>query len=595
MNLPKIINSKIQETESYYALTSNIPHNKFIIRDARGNDYGVDVEIELIEGQYSTNFRSHIQLKSTQKMLKENKISFPVSIKNLNYLLNHPHSIYIIYLKNEKIFMWEWVWKIYKFALSKNIETLTTKKEQFNYHFNKILNKDAFNLIYSSLLNVNKSTVESRKKLLNSAENKRILEIPTIDYSLIKMNESKVIGNHKDEIIMANEDKIRLANNLIIEGNYKKAFDIFQALLIIYETDFLYKKCIELLQKQKDYSKCIDYCDEYLNIFGVNLEVLLVKGMCFFEENNIDQSIIQFKKCLELDKTKLEVHMNLLQCYILTEDYSNMFYYLKRIVQIDASAITLYCEIGDMFRSVKRYELAIACYEEGLRHNNKDKVSYLGLALTYTLSNQFDKASIYFLMYARREKIPNNKSVVIVDLAWNQTNFITIEKSSARKIKVLVNGQTVIDNISTDKDGVIFIGQLPIIDRAGVTMMFPCLGKIYTNKRNFHQIKKHITKKLKLPEFFGRYQYLDFNEMITATIEEREQNVYIELNLNGYQVNGFTDAPKDSSENKLGFKKFIELFNEYEQCKLVFQHEELLDQINITLVKEQIRLITNRI
>ncbi|HGE5802510.1 TPA: DUF4365 domain-containing protein [Bacillus thuringiensis] len=595
MNLPMILNSKIQETESYYALGFNMPHEKFIIRDVRDNDYGVDLEIELIDGIHPTNFRSHIQLKSTKKILKNNEISFPVSVKNINYLLNHPHSIYIIYLKNEKILMWEWVWKIYKFALSKDIETTTTKKKHFNYHFNKVLNEDAFNLIYKSLLNVNTGTVESRKKLLNSNENKSILEIPTVEYSLVKMRETRIIGNNKDEIIMANEDKIRLANDLIIEENYEKAFNIFQALLTIYETDFLYKKCIELLQIRKDYSKCINYCNEYLELFGISLDVLMVKGVCFFEENNINQSIIQFKQCLELDNAQIEIHMNLLRCYILNEDYSNMFYYLKRIIQIDESAYTLYRELGDIFRSVERYELAIACYEEALIHNKKDKASCLGLALTYTWSNQIDKASIYFLTYARIEKIPNNKFVGIVDVERHKTNFITIKKSSARKIEVLVNNQKIIDNMSTDKDGVIFIGELPITDRTGASMNFPCLGKFYQNKRNFRQVKKHITTELQLPEFFGKYHYLDLNQMINATIEEKEQNVYIELNLNGYQVNGFTNATKDNSQNKLGFKRFVELFDKYEQCKIVFQHAELQDQVNITLFKEQVSIITNQL
>ena len=109
-NLPKSDDNEELQQLSLKALKSILPTNKFLLRDERVDDKGVDASLEVKHEQSFTNFRSQIQLKGTSsdKQNKDGSVSHSVSTSNLNYLLNNPISLYIVYIapRNEFRFVW---------------------------------------------------------------------------------------------------------------------------------------------------------------------------------------------------------------------------------------------------------------------------------------------------------------------------------------------------------------------------------------------------------------------------------------------------------------------------------------------------------
>ena len=83
---------------------------KFIFRDERINDTGVDGSVELKINSRSTNLRAQVQLKSTESndRNKDDSISIPVTVANLNYLLNGPSPLYVLLIaqNGELRFVW---------------------------------------------------------------------------------------------------------------------------------------------------------------------------------------------------------------------------------------------------------------------------------------------------------------------------------------------------------------------------------------------------------------------------------------------------------------------------------------------------------
>src|SRR5215510_7131021 len=97
--LPKTDRNAELQQLSITALRAAFPADKFRFRDERFDDAGVDGSLELIIDRNSTNLRSQVQLKSTGTFdpNHDGSVSVQVAVSNLNYLLNHHSSIYILY------------------------------------------------------------------------------------------------------------------------------------------------------------------------------------------------------------------------------------------------------------------------------------------------------------------------------------------------------------------------------------------------------------------------------------------------------------------------------------------------------------------
>ena len=98
------------ETESFLAFQAALPVEKFIFRDERTQDRGVDGSLELKVDGWATNFRAQVQIKGTDdaKCNANGSVSLPVRPSNLNYLLNGPCGLYILYVapRDELRFLW---------------------------------------------------------------------------------------------------------------------------------------------------------------------------------------------------------------------------------------------------------------------------------------------------------------------------------------------------------------------------------------------------------------------------------------------------------------------------------------------------------
>ena len=70
----------------------------FMLQSKDEHDYGTDVVLEALENEWSTNFRVHLQLKSTgAAAANDGSLGVQVQTTNLNYLLSQPESVYVLY------------------------------------------------------------------------------------------------------------------------------------------------------------------------------------------------------------------------------------------------------------------------------------------------------------------------------------------------------------------------------------------------------------------------------------------------------------------------------------------------------------------
>jgi hypothetical protein len=108
--LPKADRNDALERESFVALQGAVPANRFLLRDERQSDKGVDASLEVLVDGTCTNLRSQLQLKGTDsdKLNADGSFSLSVDSSNLNYLLNGDSPLYILWraLSRELRYVW---------------------------------------------------------------------------------------------------------------------------------------------------------------------------------------------------------------------------------------------------------------------------------------------------------------------------------------------------------------------------------------------------------------------------------------------------------------------------------------------------------
>jgi hypothetical protein len=87
-----------------------LPTDKFVFRDERVEDAGVDGSLELLVGSGQTNLRAQTQLKATdsEEFNQDGSFSLQVDVSNLNYLLNGACPVYLLYIVPRKEFRFVW-------------------------------------------------------------------------------------------------------------------------------------------------------------------------------------------------------------------------------------------------------------------------------------------------------------------------------------------------------------------------------------------------------------------------------------------------------------------------------------------------------
>jgi hypothetical protein len=109
--LPASASSAELQRESIKALNAFLRgQDDILLRDERVEDYGVDGSFELkLRGGF-TNFRSQVQLKSSNTIQanQDGSISLTVATANLNYLLNGVAPIYLLYDAQKDQFWYTW-------------------------------------------------------------------------------------------------------------------------------------------------------------------------------------------------------------------------------------------------------------------------------------------------------------------------------------------------------------------------------------------------------------------------------------------------------------------------------------------------------
>ncbi|MGR7910321.1 DUF4365 domain-containing protein [Lysinibacillus capsici] len=163
----------------------------FLIREETQKDFGVDLRLELLlEESYASNYKIDVQVKDVKEAKRFNNdgsYSYQIKISTLNYLLNSINSLFIIYLEDRDIFLWEWCYIIRKYIEDNKVNV--DNQNSISYRFIKKLDEQELQEIFSEVKSKYEKilTVDKNSILKNIKQNSSDLNI-SVDSIVTKYN-----------------------------------------------------------------------------------------------------------------------------------------------------------------------------------------------------------------------------------------------------------------------------------------------------------------------------------------------------------------------------------------------------------------------
>ena len=149
--LPQRADFHVGETESINAFTALFSDPMFLVRDTRGDDYGADLEIEALDNGNVTNARAQVQLKATRsKPNIDGSISYPINVKNIEYLRVTPSALYILYSRDQKTLFYRFVQDVH--AELERSHPSWELQAKVTVRFDSVLTLDVVRQIHARLL-----------------------------------------------------------------------------------------------------------------------------------------------------------------------------------------------------------------------------------------------------------------------------------------------------------------------------------------------------------------------------------------------------------------------------------------------------------
>ena len=139
------------QRRSLAVLRLAFPADRFLFRPESTEDAGVDGSLELLIDSAYTDLRSQVQLKSTDnsRTNRDGTISIQIKVANLNYLLNGPSPLYLLYVEPRDEFRFVWARDERKRLDNCNRKWIT--KKFVTLRFGQILSDDTLDEIHERI------------------------------------------------------------------------------------------------------------------------------------------------------------------------------------------------------------------------------------------------------------------------------------------------------------------------------------------------------------------------------------------------------------------------------------------------------------
>ncbi len=144
-----------------------------------------------------------------------------------------------------------------------------------------------------------------------------------------------------------------LGHTLTCLGEYQDAIDALEYSFIT-EQNFEngYLDCCDICIQEKEYDRALKIYENYVEIFGINEEVLINMAECEYQLNNLNKARILLNKLLKLDPYNDEVYYKLGLCYSKAEKWNKAINAFHKAILLEDQCEDYYLQIAHAHNAV---------------------------------------------------------------------------------------------------------------------------------------------------------------------------------------------------------------------------------------------------
>ena len=396
------------------------------------------------------------------------------------------------------------------------------------------------------------------------------LDVSCDDYYL---SLSRVEDNLEDE---DNSDKnatnkLAEADKLFDEKKYEEALKIYSSLATIYEKgEYLYGCAMAYYMLEK-YEEVLSYCEKLLDYPSYEYEALILQGeclqnlsrrmeaieslekaveieergeiyynigVCYYEENNLDDAIKYYEKSIELLPDFVSSYINLAVCYGRKFRIEEGMKYAKKAIEIKPDKYEPYATLGSCYRELGQYEDAVENYKKCLEIDDKNYEALYGIFMSFAaLSNK-----------GNNEKLDEYKK----EAEFYSEKFFRIHGDKLLGINKVKEDRT-------------YVGYTKLTDETG-SLDYPTLGKVYENRDKYLQDIENIKKAVDVFQYFDKPIYFT-RDYVNVNVAKLDKSTVLEIVFGDFRIVDINSHVKD-------LDKFRKLYEKFKQFRIQLQYED---------------------
>jgi tetratricopeptide (TPR) repeat protein len=163
-----------------------------------------------------------------------------------------------------------------------------------------------------------------------------------------------------------------------------------------------YVACGDIFHRVADYNAAVGFYQKAIEIAPTFVPPYIRLGVIYNKKQNFEKAKIFFEKGLKQDTENFQLHYNISFTYMRLKQPLLSIEHLKKCLEIDSKVVSVYNELGIIYKNLGFFDDALVILKEGLETED-DLTLKWHLMQVYAILQQFQKAEDFLQEIARSD------------------------------------------------------------------------------------------------------------------------------------------------------------------------------------------------
>lgn len=445
---------------------------------------------------------------------------------------------------------------------------LRQRRKELGYSVEKLAEKADVSI--TTIKNIEGKKHKPRRETLELIFTALKLDITCDEYYLsLSVEKDNLEG--EDNSDQNAKSKLAEADRLFDEEKYEESLKIYLSLATIYEKGKYLYGCALAYYMLGKYEDCLNYCEKLLDYPSYEYEALVLKGeclgnlsrrreaietfekaveieeegeiyynigVCYYEENNLDDAIKYYEKSIELLPDFVSSYINLAVCYSRKFRVEEGMKYAKKAIEINPHMYEPYATLGSCYRELGQYEDAVENYKKCLELDEKNYEALYGIFMSFALLSNKENS----------DKVDEYKK----EAEFYSKKFFRIHGDKLLATKKVKEDRT-------------YVGYTKLTGETN-SLDYPTLGKVYESRDKYLEDIENIKEAVDVLQYFDKPIYFTW-DYVNVNVVKLDKSTVLEMVFGDFRIVDINSHVKE-------LDKFRKLYEKFKQFRIQLQYKD---------------------